>query len=74
MGVRQTVSRAKTRGARHCTPQRAYHEGERVFSGPMTALWAEQHFAAIRRVDPEGLLFPIDVGWLAGTSKSCARA
>ena len=54
---------ARCRGKEHCVPTKVVHEGSRVFSHPMTALWAEQHFAAIRRVDPSGLLFPVDVGW-----------
>ena len=53
----------RVHGAQHCVPQSIYHEGSRVYSHPMTALWAERQFKELRRLDPEGVLFPIDVAW-----------
>ena len=49
--------------SKHCVPRAQYHEGARVYSHPMSGLWAEQQFRAIRELDPDGLLFPIDVAW-----------
>ena len=47
----------------HCTPKCEYHDGQQVYSTPYSAAWAHHVFKQIRRLDPHGLLFAIDVGW-----------
>ena len=44
-------------------PHAEFYEGTRVFSHPMTGMWAEQQFKAIREIDANGVLFPFDVAW-----------
>ena len=48
----------------HCEPKVDYNQdGDRVVSDCYSGLWAEQHMRHIRRIDPHGLLFAVDVAW-----------
>eukprot|EP00966_Prymnesium_polylepis_P229549 5311545-Prymnesium_polylepis.2 len=49
--------------AEHCTPTRDEQDGHRIFSTPYSGKWAHHMLKLIRKIDPAGLLFAIDVGW-----------